>query len=479
MRTTNFVATSLVAARSIAVTLVIALAGCAAVHPRDGFQAVEQDLSTRLPQKVSWSTGASQDRQLADAVAALLGKPLTADAAVQVALLNNRRLQATYETLGIAQADLVQAGLLKNPIFSGDVKFAEGGGTKVELSLVADFLDLLYIPLRKSLAQTSLQAAQVRVTGAVLDTAAAARQAFVRLQAAEQVLDLRRSVLQAVSASYELSKRIRDAGNNTALDVAREQAFYEEAKLSLASAELEAAELREQLVAVMGLWDANAMFTLEPRLADVPTSDNVPADIERRALAGSTELAESRLAIALAAKQPGATKPLGLLSELELGVAFERDADGAREVGPAFAVPLPLFSQGQPAVAKADAILRQAKQEHYALAVEVRSAARTASARLISARERAEYFRKVVLPLRHTIVEETQKQYNGMLVGAFELLSARQAEIEAGRGYVESVRDYWLAKAGCDQILAGRLPRSAAVSNNSNNMSAQSQRKEH
>jgi outer membrane protein, heavy metal efflux system len=95
------------------------LSGCASVPPKGGFDEVQQGAAQRLGQKVQWNQGTEDDQAAAQAVQLLLQRPLTADDAVQIALLNNRRLQAVYEELGIAQANLVQAGLLKNPRFSG------------------------------------------------------------------------------------------------------------------------------------------------------------------------------------------------------------------------------------------------------------------------------------------------------------------------------------------------------------------------
>src|SRR3954452_5996654 len=142
-----------------------ALTGCAA-RPNDaGFADVQRTLAERGVQRVEWNTDTDADAQAGRAVRGLLSRDeLTADDAVQVALLNNRRLQATYEDLGVAQADLVQAGLLRNPVFSADFKFAEGGGgTKVEMTIAQEFLDVLQVPLRKRVATNQFEATKLRV----------------------------------------------------------------------------------------------------------------------------------------------------------------------------------------------------------------------------------------------------------------------------------------------------------------------------
>src|SRR3954469_22964908 len=108
----------------------------------------------------------------------MLAGELTADQAVQVALLNNRELQATYESLGVAQADLVAAGLLKNPVFNADLRFStHGGGTGVDLSLLGNFLEVLYVPMRRAVAEQELAAAKGAVSAAVVDLAGEVRRA--------------------------------------------------------------------------------------------------------------------------------------------------------------------------------------------------------------------------------------------------------------------------------------------------------------
>lgn len=437
------------------------LSGCATV-PRDGgFPDVQKSIAERTGQLIQWRGNSANDAAVEAAVRSLLQKELNADEAVQIALLNNRHLQATYEELGIAQADLVQAGLLKNPVFNGDLKFGEaGGGTKVELSVVADFLDVLYIPMRKSIAESALQGTKLRVGLAVMDLASEARSTFYALEAATQILEMRRTVLKASEASYELAQRINEAGNNTALDLATERALYEESKLNLAAAEAEATDLHEHLTSLLGLWGNQTEFTITSRLPELPEEELPAEGLEHRAIAQSMDLKLASGEIATAEKRLGITKPLGVLSELELGAAAEREAGGGWGIGPAFALPIPIFSQGQPAVATAAARLHQAEQGYFALAVDIRSGVRSAYKHMLAARQRADYYRKVIIPLRHSIVEESQKRFNGMLIGGFQLLQAKRDEVETGKDYIEALRDYWLARTELDQILAGRFVRS-------------------
>ena len=443
-------------------------AGCASVDPHARFGDVQRTLADRLPQQVVWNAGSRDDALVAARVDALLANALDVDAAVQIALLNNQRLQATYESLGIAQADLVAAGLLKNPIFDGSVRFVEGGGSPtVDLAVAFDFLDVFFVGLRKKVATAELDVAQASVTGAVLDLAAETRLAYVDLQAAQQTIELRTQVEQATAVSADLAKRLRDAGNIRALDFLNEQALHEDARLALAAATTEVVERREVLNRLMGLagdrvqWSINARLP-EPTAMDPAPTGDTSSDLERRALDRSLDLQAARAQIDVAFSQLGITRPAGLLSGLELGVNSERQ-DGRWEVGPSLGVALPIFSQGQPAVARGQALIRRAESRYAATAIDVRSEVRAAQARVAATRAQVDQYRSTMLPLRQSVVEQSQLQYNAMQISAFQLLMAKRDQIEAGQSYVRALRDYWAARTRLEMVLNGRMLGAASA----------------
>jgi cobalt-zinc-cadmium efflux system outer membrane protein len=415
-------------------------------------------VAERTGQRVQWNRLSADDRAVDAAVREALGGELTADRAVQVAVLNNRNLQATYEDLGVAQAEVVQAGLLSNPIFDAEVKFAEGGeGTTLELGIVQEFLGLFFIPLRKRVAEDEFQSARLRVTGAVIDLAGQARTAFYAHQAAEQTLELRQTVLAATEASYQLASRLRAAGNITELDLTQERALHEQAKVDLAEAEAAAFDTRERLNVLMGLWGTNTGWTAAKRLPELPAESVALDDVERRAIENSLDLATAANDVRARARMLGIRRSLGLLPEAEAGVAAEREPGDEWAVGPAFSLPIPLLDQGQAATATARSEFERARQQYIATAVEVRSAARAARNRLLAAQARANYYRQVIVPLRREITAGTQLQYNAMQVGAFQLLQTKQEEIEAGVAYIDALRDYWTARTQLEQVTSGRL----------------------
>ena len=132
---------------TVLVPLAALLAGCANA-PRDaGFSDVNAVSKDRTGHGVAWTRGVEEDRAADDATAELLAADLTLDAAVRVALLNNRGLQATFENLGIARGELVNAGLIANPVFGYDLWLYKSGLT-FEGLLSEDSTSILYQPLR-------------------------------------------------------------------------------------------------------------------------------------------------------------------------------------------------------------------------------------------------------------------------------------------------------------------------------------------
>jgi cobalt-zinc-cadmium efflux system outer membrane protein len=334
------------------------------------------------------------------------------------------------------------------------------------MAVAQEFLEILQLPLRKRMAGHALDVAKVRVGGAVLDLAADVRRACYAHQAALQTLAMRRQVAAATGASLDFARRLRDAGNITALQLAREQALDEQSKLDLATAEADVLATRERLNALMGLWGADTQWTVASRLPDVPAKEVDTATVEPRAVEHSLELAESRAKLEAAADALGIRRSYAIFGggDVEFGVAAEREVEGGWGVGPAVSVPIPLFDTGGAAVSRASAELRRARQDYTATAVEVRSAARAVRERLLATRATAERYRTAVLPIRHSIVEQTQAENNAMLVGTFDVLRAKQDEIEAGAAYVTALRDYWLARAEFDQVMNGRMASASSPS---------------
>ena len=142
---------------------------------------------------------------------------------------------------------------------------------------------------------------------------------------------------------------------------------------------------------------------------------------------------------------------------LTVGLEAARLVDGNYSFGPNVSIELPLFDQHQALLARLEASLRQSEARLQARAVDARSEVRAARDAMVAARGLAERYRIVVVPLRERIVALAQQRYDAMLLGAYELLLAKQAEVGAYRDYIDVVREYWIARSDLERATGGRL----------------------
>ena len=447
--------------RMVLVTMLTAglasLVGCTV--PREaGFGDVRKLVDGRGIARVHWKQGTDEDARVDAHVRDLLGRELTAATAVEVALLNNPRLQATFERLGVAQGDVVQAGLLRNPSITGHVGLPIGAGlVEWDVSIVAPFLDAILIPLRKRFAKAEFERVKLEVADEILATAAEARRAFYQMQAANQVLAMERMVLEAGQASAELAMRQHAAGNMSDLDLSAQQEQYAQTKLDTARAEVRLLTDREHLSRILGVWGAQTEWKVAPTLPDLPAEEPPLEHVESFAIAHRLDLLAARRDIETRSAALRITRTTRVIGGLDVGAAGHRDADGPLTVGPNLTVELPIFNQKQGEVARLVAEMRAAMRRSEALAVAIRSEVRDARNRLLAERATVDYYRKTLIPLRERRVALTLQQYNAMLLGVYQLLQSKQAEITAYREYIEAVRDYWMARSDLERAAGGPL----------------------
>lgn len=437
----------------------VALLGCASTSPAPAFGDVAQHVERRSGHQLRWDEAAPADAQVDRALRDLLAKDLTVDGAVHVSLLRNRSLIATYEELSIGQADLVQAGLLRNPVLSVGLPPAEieAISPPIVVGVAEDFLDLLMIPAKKTVARARLEAVKMRVATEVLDHAARVRVAYFTLQGAEQAAAMHRIVFDAADAAAALAAAQRDAGNLSDLDFETQRGLAEQARVELERSEAEVRRAREQLTRLMGLWGPDAGYTVPARLPELPADEPPLGHLESLAVAQRSNLAAMRSEVEAIGHVLSLARSTRWIGSLTVGLEAARLVDGNYSFGPNASIELPLFDQRQALIARLEALLRQSEARLQARAVDARSEVRSARDAMVAARRIADRYRTVVVPLRERIVALAQQWYDAMLMGTYELLLAKQGEVGAYRDYIDAVRDYWIARSDLERAVGGRL----------------------
>ncbi len=451
---------------SAAMTMAAALSGCANFSP-DGGMSVAAGIAAQELEKDTVAIRTPEDATSARTrVADLLRRPLTADAAVQIALLNNRGLQAAYNELGIAEAAMVQASLPPNPSFS----FSRISGSlesELEATVAANILALATLPARAEIAADRFRAAQLKAAEEILRIAAETRWNFYRAVAGQELVGFLTQANAAAEAAAKLAGQLGETGAMNKLDQARDQVFYAEVTAQLAVARQQAASEREQLVQSLGLWGSDLDFKLPNTLPALPQHPQTLPRVEQDAISRRVDLQIARIELEALAKSYGLTNATRFVNLLELSGIYKdtRESFGTenvqfRDFGPGATVEIPIFDLGEVRVRQAEQTYLLALNHLAEKAVNVRSQARDAYRTYRSTYDIASHYRREILPLRKIISDETLLRYNGMLIDVFTLLAEARQRILSTVKAIEARRDFWIAKTGLQVAIVGGGARS-------------------
>ena len=438
----------------------LVLAGCASFSPDGGFGRVSELTRERSGQAPSYPRTVEEADTARSRVAELLAQPLMLDGAVEVAYLNNRGLQASFNSLGIAEAELVRAGRLRNPLFSFG-RLSGDGVVEIDRAVMFDVLGLLTMPVARQVEQRRFEQAQLQAALDAVRIAAEVRRAYINAVAAQELVKYFGQVKEAAEASNDLAKRMVLAGNLTKLDQMREQAFYADTTADLARAQQQAVTQRERLTRLLGLSGQLLDFKLPERLPDLPKEPAEPKDAEQTAIDKRLDVLMAKRATEATAKSLGLTKATRMVNVLEIGYQNKSETGSSRADGYELELELPLFDFGSTRAARAEAVYLQAVNRTAEIAVNARSEVRDSYSAYRTAYDVAKHYRDEVVPLRKRISEENLLRYNGMLIGVFELLADSREQVRSVTGYVEALRDFWVADTNLQTAMTGHSPGSS------------------
>jgi outer membrane protein, heavy metal efflux system len=448
----------------LVLSLAVGTTGCVSTSIQSDLARVHELTHAPLPQNLTTVKGV--DPEMDESVKQLLQDSLTADEAVRIALLNNREFRATLREVGVARGRLLQASLLPNPEFELEMHVPSVAGrppspTLAEFVIEYDLTQAILAPVRANVAQANLEATRYRAAATVVGLGYNARTAYYALQAAQQRLAIAMRALDAFAAARDMSRALFEAGNVPELDVATQEAAYEAARATVAQLELELLDRREQLQRLLGLHGNATTWTVANGLARLPEEEPSYEDLERKAITASLELAESRSRLEAAARSTGLSRAEGWIPDVAIGALVEQEThlDVAGQSpwtwGGVINFTLPVFNRRQGTSVANEAEFDALMERYHGMSVDIRSAAREARNRVRSAHLRARQYQEVLLPARRRVMQQTLLQYNAMQIGIFQLLQARRDELDAELTYVETLREYWTARAALDALLAG------------------------
>ncbi|RWK44489.1 TolC family protein [Mesorhizobium sp.] len=431
--------------------------------PMAGFTAVAARAASVTGKQTVWVQSSEEARAVSERVKSLVqGKTIGPDLAVQVALLNNKGLQAAYAEIGLSAADVWQETMLVNPTISVGMIGVDPVRT-VEGAIVSNILALATHKRRIAVADARFRQAQLRAAEETLRLAADARRAWINAVSAWESVSYLNQAQAAADAASELAQKLGETGAFTTTGQAREHVFYAEIVGQAAEARLAARTAKEELTRLMGLWGPDVDYSVPNALPALPKGAKAKRAIEGEALRNRVDLEIAKLELEALAKSYGLTEATRYVTDLELltGVEVEREdsEEGGTETSTAPILEvefvIPIFDTGKARMRKAELAYMQAANRMAEKAVNVRSEARSAYDGYRSTYDIARHYRNSVVPLRTKIEAESVLTYNGMITNTFELLADTRAKISAIMLSLNAKRNFWLADVNLGTAIHG------------------------
>lgn len=437
----------------------IALLGCGKTPPADDY-FVSNTVKNRLNKDVHWNTDCSEQASVQKTVQYLLEIELTPDSAVQVALLNNPKIQASFEEIGIAHADLIEAGLLSNPIFDAVFRFPNKSGyrTNTEISITQSFIDILLLPLKTKMATAEYDRVKLEVANILLNHSFEVERIYYMLVAAKKKKELLENMIELADIANQIATAQRNITSINQLELQLRTADFLNRTVELAQVEIEIIHLREELNKLMGITGRDASWLVPSGLAKVSEAESSLEGLESIAIRERLDIQAARLEVERFERE-FQTVQWWAFTRLHLGVSTAREPDMAspQTTGPALSGEIPLFNLGQAARSRVISEYRQAQSLLASLEIEALADVRAARDKLIVFRNQAVFYSNMVLPNQEQIVNSTEELYNVMAVGIYDLLDAKRNQFAAILNFQTALKNYWIAKVDVDKALGGKF----------------------
>jgi cobalt-zinc-cadmium efflux system outer membrane protein len=406
--------------------------GCASVRPEPDYDRARVRVAETVA--VDNQAVAVPTDEPGVQVTSRLAGGVSAEEAVEIALLNNKDLQAAFYEIGISRADVVQSGLLSNPSLGGVIRFPQNGGDEaatIEARLAWNLIDLWHRPARKRVQERRLEHKVLEVAHIAARLAARTRAAYVAAVAAEGARLVEEENLASTAEFLELTLALQDAGVATEVEANAARAEHLEQEARLRSASLREFEKKLRLATLLGLDVGPEELVLTSTLAPPPDASLDVEALMASATSHRLDLRAAKENMRAIESEVSLEKRL-FLRELNGLVSLESRGDEL-EIGPGLAMELPLFDRNSAQVTRAELRHQQAQTTLDALTVATRQQVRAAHERLVSTLETARAYRDDIAPLRESSLELAREAFRAGKTGFLSVLEAQKRLLAARR----------------------------------------------
>ena len=430
--------------RKTALALLIpVLSGCASFDLRETLGTINQNTELVPTGSVQLAQTAEERAALEQLAESHLAQPLTQQSAVAVMLANSAEFQGLLAQHWQRGALAAQSGRISNPVFTFE-RMVKDSETEFGRLLTIGLMDLITLPARQQSAEDAVEKAKLGLAAEIVDAVNRVQMAWVDAVAANERFALLEKSFEVGDAGAELAKRLKSVGNFTTTERLRQQLAYSQNAIDLANARLERSRSHEALIRMLGLSDVQAMRLQLPEALDAQALQPISLERVQRSLDARLDVQIAKLDYEAALKREG-FENLHSFTDIEYSRRHDTINDAgaiSHKNGYELEIKVPLFDWGELTrdAIKADLIQRQRAYE--AVVKNANSQMRERHVAYVHAHEIAQHYQDQILPMREALLEETTYNYNGMIVGVFDLLQSAQDLARAQVDWVDAKSNY-------------------------------------
>lgn len=428
--------------------LLLLLGGCATGDELGAFDVVNSAVETRANRSLIWQRDKASKLAANYQARQILAQPLSTNSAVHLSFMRNPAVQASLATLGVAEADVAQAGRMTNPIISIE-RLTGGGIIEIERTILFSLMSVFTLAGRSEIAREKAAKARHDAALSIMGVAGSVERSWVEAVSARERVSLMERIAESAKASEELGNRLYQAGSMTELQLAKIKAFRVEIAGQLGKLRIASNMAREKLIRSMGIWGKDLRFRLPKRLPRLPKRAKRVRALEKYALMKRLDIRAARKDVDSLRKSLGLTEATSFLNLLEIGGRWntEKDEEGKtqfRSFEVEFAIPI--FDLGDAKIDRAKWTYMRSVEALKSVAINARSEVREAYHSYRGSFDLAKHYKSRLVPLNRKITEEELLRYNGMLASVFELLAAVRQQAQSEMRALDAKRDFWLAE---------------------------------
>lgn len=364
---------------------------------------------------------------------------LTRDEAVVIALWNNAAYQEALAKLGLARADLIQAGQLPNPTLS---MLFPVGPKQLEFAVKYPAEAIWLRPARLAIAELDAAAVAEDLVQNGLDLARDTKAAYADLELANARVVLAKEALALSDQVLKIAEARVRAGEASEVEAVTARADVLQARQAAASAPFDAKIAHERLVHLLG-YRVPESAVGKTAGANVPRLAADAAALVDDALASRPDLRAAEVAIEAAGKRAGIER----VKIADFIAVLDTNGDGSNfEAGPGFEWAVPLLNQNQAGNARAKAQLEAASRRYMTVKNRIVLEVRESLAQAQQAQQNLRGWRDEIAPPLREAVALAEKAYRAGDVSFLQVLEttrnltvARLREAEAGAAFERAV----------------------------------------